>query len=142
MSFASETTVPIGRSQDQIKQMLTKYGATGFMFGEAAGQALCAFEANDRRIKIIVPMPPPPSSGATEASRRTFDQIQRTKWRCLHLVIKAKLEAIKSGVSTFENEWLAHIMMPNGRTIGQEMIPQIGEAYNSGKMPPLLRGHV
>ncbi|GAG36103.1 unnamed protein product [marine sediment metagenome] len=64
--------------------------------------------------------------------------MSRQKWRALSLVIKAKLEAVESGISIFEEEFLAHIVLPDGRTIGDFMIPQIKTIYSSGKMPKLL----
>jgi len=56
----------------------------------------------------------------------------------LALVIKAKLEAIDSDISTFDDEFLAHIIMPNGRTVGEETRPLIAHAYATREMPALL----
>ena len=33
---------------------------------------------------------------------------------------------------------MAHIVLPDGKTVGQLMRPQIITAYDTGKMPPLL----
>jgi len=54
------------------------------------------------------------------------------------LIIKAKLEAVEAGVSTFEEEFMAFIALPDGRTVGDFMAPQIDAAYKTGRMPPLL----
>lgn len=54
------------------------------------------------------------------------------------LVIKAKLEAVEAGIAAFEEEFLAHIVLPNGSTVGQFMMPQIAAVYETGRMPPLL----
>jgi hypothetical protein len=35
------------------------------------------------------------------------------RWRALLLMIKAKVEAVESGVVTFEDEWLAHFVLPS-----------------------------
>lgn len=130
MSFAANTSVPVGRTQDEIKRTLEKYGATGFMFGEANGQALCAFEMKQRRVKFVLSVP----KGETEKERQRI----RSSWRCLLLAIKAKLECSASGISTFEQEFLAHIVMPNGQTVGQCLVPQLAESYRTGNLPPLL----
>ncbi len=58
----------------------------------------------------------------------------------LALVIKAKLEAVETGITMFDEEFLAHIVLPNGNTVGQFMLPQVESTYNSGAMPPLLPG--
>ena len=54
------------------------------------------------------------------------------------MVIKAKLEAVESGISIFEEEFLAHLVLPDGKTVGQFMLPQVEAAYETGKMPKLL----
>lgn len=131
MAFAEKTRVPVVQTQNEIKSTLTKYGATGFMFGEGAGQALVMFEIKGRRVKFILPLPKNPNSDREK-------QVERTKWRALLLAIKAKLECAATGITTFEQEFMAHIVMPDGLTVSEHLTPKIAEAYQSGKMPPLL----
>lgn len=138
MSYAEKTSVPIDRSQGEIRKILEKYGASGFAYGEQGPLSIVMFEIERRRIKFVLPMPPKPSANATNASINTYQQLCRSKWRCLVLAIKAKLECVESGITTLEQEFLAHIVLPGGSTVGQLMIPQIQKSYESGKMPPLL----
>jgi hypothetical protein len=35
---------------------------------------------------------------------------------------------------------MAHIVLPNGQTVGECMVPQISAAYETGRMPRLLPG--
>lgn len=130
MAYATRTSVPVAHSQEEIRRTIARYGATGFVFGEASGHGLVLFEIANRRIKIALPLP--------KADDRSFDQKRRSRWRCLLLVIKAKLEAVSSGITTVEQEFMAHIVLPNGKVLGQEILPQIEESYRGGKMPPLL----
>jgi len=53
-------------------------------------------------------------------------------------VIKAKLEAVEAGIAVFEDEFMANIVLPNGSTVSQFMLPQIAQAYESGNMPNML----
>lgn len=138
MSYAVKTSVPIDRSQGEIRKILAKHNATGFAFGEQGDFAMIMFEMAFRRFKFVLPMPKKYSPGATQASVKTYEQICRSRWRCLVLAIKAKLECVESGITTLEQEFLAHIVLPGGQTMGQVAIPKIDEAYKSGKMPPLL----
>lgn len=69
-----------------------------------------------------------------------WEQACRQKWRALNLAILAKLEAVESGITTFEEEFLAHLVLPNGRTVGQWAVPSVTKALTDGKMPPLLPG--
>ena len=48
-----------------------------------------------------------------------WEQACRQRWRALLLIIRAKLEAAEAGISTLETEFLANIVLPDGRTAGQ-----------------------
>ena len=77
----------------------------------------------------------------TENSQiEAWEQACRQRWRALKLVIQAKLEAVESGISVFEDEFMSNIVLPDGRTVGEFMKPQIEETYIHGTMPPLLPG--
>jgi len=136
--YAANTSVPIGRSQDEIKKVLTKYGATSFAFAEGQGNAMIMFDLQNRRICFKIKMPQPPSKNATASSIKTYEQLCRSKWRSLVLCIKAKLESVNAEISTLEQEFMAHIVMPNGQVFGEWAIPQIESSYKSREMPPLL----
>jgi len=138
MAYAEKTSVPIDRSQAEVRKILTKYGATGFVFAEIRGTATVMFEINNRRIKFRLPLPALPSANATQASIKTYEQICRSKWRSLVLCIKAKLECVDAKITTLEQEFMAHILMPDGSTFGDIAIPQIEKTYETNKMPPLL----
>lgn len=123
--YAERTKVPVQQSRAEIEKTLTRYGADGFMYGHGDGNAMIAFRMNDRHVKFVLPIP-------------DDKQQERQRWRALLLVIKAKLEAVECGVSVFEDEFMAHIMLPDGQTVGQFMRPQIEDAYEKGDMPALL----
>ena len=83
-------------------------------------------------------------TGGKHPRRRTdkqmwaaYEQEVRRRWRALVLCVKAKLEVVESGISTFEQEFLAHIVVAGGKTIGQEMVPRLGDVAAGG---PLLLG--
>ena len=145
MSYAENTVVSVDKSQAEIKKTLTKYGASGFVFGEKAEAAMVLFEMKERKVKFMLPLPilQPHTSAWNQKkglyySQDKLDKELRRRWRCLLLAIKSKLECVETGIATFEQEFMAHIVLPNGATVGQVMIPQIEGAYKSGNMPPLL----
>lgn len=53
-------------------------------------------------------------------------------------MVKAKLEAVQSGIATFEEEFLSYIVLPSGRTVAEEAMPAIDEMYKTGSTVPLL----
>jgi hypothetical protein len=67
-----------------------------------------------------------------------LDQAIRQRWRALLLVIKAKLEAVQGGITEFDAEFLPHIVLPDGQTVGDWIIPQVNTAYELGEMPQAL----
>ncbi|HPP53681.1 MAG TPA: hypothetical protein PK777_12075 [Thermoguttaceae bacterium] len=71
---------------------------------------------------------------------KAWEQACRQRWRALALAVKAKLEAVESGLSTLEEEFLAWILLPGNTTVGQLMRPQIERAYLTGDMPPGIAG--
>lgn len=143
MSYANGTTVSVEKSQAEIQKLVTKYGATSFASGYTPENAVIVFEARQRRVKFVLPFPKLKDLNRRYQRKSPAEQLaaeQRRLWRAFALVIKAKLEAVASNVTTFETEFLAHIVDPStGKTIGETAIPAIAAAYERGiKMPPLL----
>jgi len=90
------------------------------------------FKLKDRVVRLDVPMPTKHEAGSKEKlERRT-----RERWRALVLVLKAKLEAVESGISTLEAEFLANMVMRNGMTIGQAMLSRLPDVVESGRLLP------
>ncbi|MFO7288191.1 MAG: hypothetical protein C0P79_015200 [Gammaproteobacteria bacterium] len=147
--FAEKTSVSSEKSRAEIESTLARYGATGFMYGTTATKAVVAFECHGRRVKFELTLPDPGSDEfvftparrtkrSPEDQYKAWEQAVRQRWRALALVIKAKLEAVETGITEFEEEFLAHIVLPGGQTVGQWMLPQVAAAYETGDMPPLL----
>lgn len=149
----------VARSRAELEEMLQRYGASAFANLIQDGKAAIMFEANGKRVLFELPLPTR-ESFATEKQvyhrngyphekvvelappiqAKKWEQACRQRWRALLLVVKAKLEAVETGITTFEDEFLAHIVLPDGKTVGKWMKPQLAEAYARGKMPPLLLG--
>ena len=55
------------------------------------------------------------------------EQGKRSRWRALYLVVKAKLEAVSSGIVSMEDEFLAQTVMNDGETVWMAgaMMPMI-----------------
>lgn len=130
--FASETKVPVSQSRDEIERVLRKYGATAFMYGADQEAAIVGFQAQDRNVRFRLPMP------SRKLSEKDFAQAERQRWRALLLCIKAKLEAVASGITTFEDEFLAHIVLPGNVTVGEAIKSKVAIAYREGHVGGLL----
>lgn len=148
--YAERTEVTSEKSRAEIERTLRRYGANAFAYGWHGLQAHVMFEVADRRIRFVIPMPDPADAKFTEtptgrersqtAAEKEYEQAVRQRWRALALVIKAKLEAVDAHISTIEDEFLAHIMLPDGSTVGEQAIPRIRAVYATGQMAELLPG--
>ena len=146
MPYASQTRVPIAKTKTDIEEMLVKHGANGFGYITEGDRALVAFNMAGRRVQIMLVMPPiddyartPRHARRTAAAQQSaWEQACRQRWRALLLIIRAKLEAVESGITTLESEFLSNLVLPDGGTVGEWLVPQIAEAYGTGRMPPML----
>lgn len=147
--YAASTQVSSAKSRMEIEETLSRYGADQFIYGWQQDCAVVGFRMHGRQIKFMLPMPDKQAREFThteargrlrtpEAAAAAYEQAVRQRWRALNLVIKAKLEAVESGITEFDEEFMAHIVLPDGQTFGAWARPQIESAYQSGNMPPLL----
>ncbi len=125
MTYAERTKVPVGRSKADIEALAKKYGATAFATMETEGRAQIAFSMAGRNILFRVSLPDDP-------------QAERSIWRALLLTIKGKLESAERRIETFEEAFLANIVMPGGQTVADVTVPAIEQHYDGRTDVPLL----
>lgn len=133
VKFAVDTKVPVNQTRNDIEDVLKKFGATSFVFASQEKAATVVFECNSRRIRFDLPLP-------KEVSEAKTARLHREKWRALFLSIKAKLVSVDSEIETFEEAFLAHVVLADGSTVGQQTRPSIEQQYKTGQMAPLLSG--
>jgi hypothetical protein len=139
--FATKTNVDAMKSQMEIQRILARYGCDNYAYMTQGDHALIGFRAHQRQIKMVIKLPTLEESSRNKAGAKmaakqahgAWEQQVRQRWRALALVVKAKLEAVESGVATFEEEFLPYILLPGGKTVAQEVVPKIAEAYAKGK---------
>lgn len=158
--YAEGTSVPVSRSREELQRILERAGALEIAFATGAGgRARCAFRLKSTGLLVALEVPPvDPAALARKLGIRSdryskkegrwlkphelalakADGEHRRRWRALLLVVKAKLEAIASGISTFEGEFMAGVVLANGRTLEAELAPKLKELAESGAVPSLL----
>jgi hypothetical protein len=148
-TYAKDTSVSSEASRAEIERTISRYGATQFAYGWAGERAMVQFVLHERQIRFVLPLPDQmdrqfaltPERGirrTPKAQKAAWEQAVRQRWRALHLVVKAKLEAVESGVVTFEQEFGMFVVLPNGQTVGEQVIPAIEQAYLTGSFTPSL----
>jgi hypothetical protein len=149
-SYASRTKVTKNDTIGDLETILGKHGATSFIAGTHEGDATIAFHVAGLNILMRVPLPKiterrftHSETGRTRSPDKIRDEHQtaiRATWRALLLFVKAKLVAVDQGLTTIEQEFLPHILLPGGTTLAETALPAIREAYATGQIPPLLPG--
>ncbi len=149
--YAANTSVPVDRSKAEIESTITRYGAKSFASGWKDGEAVVSFEINTRRVLFRLPLPAKEDEAfnktpggrtrkAPAAAYAAWEQACRQKWRALGLAIKAKLEAVQSGIAVFDEEFMAYIVVGDGRTVSDHLLKDFDKICHTGKLPPLLPG--
>lgn len=148
--YASKTDVPTSRSLDEIKRTLIRFGADAetFAYAEQGRRVGIQFAVGRKQVRMMMVLPDRASFErdsrgklrVATAVNRDHDQACRQRWRTLAAGIKAKLAMIDDGISTFEREFLADIILPSGETVGERIAPSLDEAVESGVIPELVPG--
>lgn len=146
--YAADTDVPPERSRAEIETLLRRHGATAFASLWQRGHHVLAFEVNGRRLRFVLPLPSVADYTHDAAGRALrhdraeamLARATRQRWRALLLVIRAKLEAVAAGIVSFDDEFLAHIVLADGETLGERLRPRLPEIAATGRLPPLLGG--
>jgi hypothetical protein len=133
--YAEGTTVAVGKTKDEIDHLLSKAGASQTVMGsDREGQrVMVGFSLGGRQYRRQAS-----TKRRDKYSKTPNEQLEREAWRALLLIVKAKLEVVSSGYSTMEAEFLSDIVLPNGQTVSDDVLPKIEAAYNNGVMPLLL----
>lgn len=113
MAYAEKTTVSVTKTKADIEDLIIRYGADQFISGFKENLAVIGFTMANKQIKFLLPLPDKTDKTfwyttgrgqkrSNEAAYAAWEQACRSKWRALYLIIKAKLEAVESGISTVE----------------------------------------
>lgn len=148
--FAQQTTVPIAKTQVDLKRLLESYGADEVVITESRrlGRGIVQFRFHELQLRVPVRLPSmaekrfhltPGGDKRTKAQARKFwEQACRQQWRVLFYLVKAQLVAIEENVFSPEEAFLPWLVLPNGRTVIEDVTPGLQNYLKSGKMPKLL----
>lgn len=122
--YAYKTQVPVERSKAQIESLLIKYGANAYSQGwdVVLAKAVLSFRYEGVCFRFVV--------------EKVEDDAQeeRRRWRALHLIIKAQLEAVASGIVDFKTMFMPWILGANGKCLGETLTPQLETFTAKGRV--------
>lgn len=131
------TVIDWAKTQAQIYKLLGELGIYEIRFTNLKEKFALEFlvqveeEAKPRAIRIVVPLK---YSGSDEPCRQRELNIVH---RILFNHLKAKFVAIHSGLTEFEQEFMAHLIITdkagNSTTMGEMLLPQYRTQLESGE---------
>lgn len=147
MAYAEGTTVPVEKTRLEIEQLITRFvgdkGKRGVGF--EAGSALIYFERDGWAVQMHVRMPTEEDAakiknprgryrGPADASQRAawLEQQTKERWRQLLLVLKAKFTAYEHKIETFEQLFMAHLVV-GGQSVGERLLPALRQIAATGR---------
>lgn len=122
--MAYETTkVPVHQSQGDIRKLLVTRGGTGVAFVSQPPmeglEAMIPIDGVSYKIRITAYVP---------SDSRDAERDLRRIWRVLFFHLKAVFEAAASGVLEFREMMMPYVVVKDGRTIGQHILPNLATA--------------
>ena len=149
MPYAEKTTVSVGKTQEDLRRMIEKHGGDNFIAGssKSTGELGIVFDAFSRRFRITLSMPPDEELRKDKRGYQRSDtafenakaQAERSAWRLIYLIVKARTECLDAGVETFEQAFLGYTVLPDtNQVLFDQVAPQIEQAYQGVPTPNLL----
>jgi hypothetical protein len=136
-----QTSVPVEKSQGEIRKLLTRYGAQRFTFSEGVndldGRQWLAVDFvhaaefdRPHLVRIAVPLKEPDKAALKSRASRynsrplaalieeALEQEKRRIWRVVFYSLKSRMESVAEKLETFEQAFLPHLVDPaTGHTI-------------------------
>ena len=131
-----DTTVPVGRSQEQIRKLLRDAGAGGVQFSEEWSDppafyvrflwTMAAPDADAQGVSQAVRLRVNPLAESHKGAIKSREQRERQAWRGIAHYLEGTIKAATFGLIRFEDIFLSFMELePQGRTLGEAIIPQI-----------------
>lgn len=144
--YAEGTTTTVNASRNEIEALVRKFGAHQILAYEDKERAIVQFTARDRMVRLTLAVPSEESMSRTPtglqrsvgALAEAKDKEMKRLWRALVLLVRAKITAVNEEIVTFEEEFLSHVVMADGKTVYEHSKENIRLSYESGHSQTLL----
>ena len=142
--YAEHTTVTVAKSRDEIEHTLVRFkaNAVAWIRDDEKRIVQIHFRRTERAYRFTVKLANPADfkhdkrryiySNAPESIQaERAEQENMRLFRSLANYVKAILDAVDSGILTFEEAMMPHMMLPSGQTVAETV---------TGQMPALMEG--
>ena len=118
MPYAEKTSVPVGRSKEQIEAMLLKIGVEKFAYLSEPANIVLMFSYNGIPYRINMDLPLQSTWDGTEKSR---EQEIRRLWRVSWLIVKNRVVLIEEGAEPFQAAFMPYMAVEGNNTLYEKM---------------------
>ena len=151
MSYASNTTVSVSRSREELQFILEKFGADqfGYSSDRSANMAKIGFRYKGAHFVFTLPLANVSDKAvrftASGKLRRPSElenlvaRENRRRWRSLTLTVKAMLIGVEDGIFNFAQVFMPYMVWGDGRTTWEALLPEAERACRSGTAMPALQ---
>lgn len=138
MKAYKQAITSVAKSQEDIRRILSKYGADGVQFSEDWKAMILMvnflYSVGKIQYTVVFKVPIPKAEAESPSGRqRSSNQMQKIQeqyergiWRALFWAIKSRLESVDLGIESFQEAFLSHIEIPGtNNQIGEILIPRL-----------------
>ena len=137
------TEVSVSKSQEGIRQLLLENKSSGIAFISQIDpmsegfEAMVPIDGKTYRIRIVANVRPVKKLsrrryGRPAKSQQQLQEVEiRRVWRVLYYHLKSVYEATNTGVMEFRELMLPYVVVKDGRTIAQHILPSLDKAIES-----------
>lgn len=139
MKAYQQSSTSVAKSQEDIRRILSKYGADGVQFSEDWTKMILdiRFMYTIGKIQYVVifkvPIPKAETETPARGRQRSISQMQKIQeqyergiWRAVFWAIKSRMESVEFGIETFQEAFLSHFEIPGtNNQIGDILIPRL-----------------
>lgn len=129
---AEHWIVTWAKSQADLASLFAKHNIVSTRFTNYAGQAVVEFLLPEKQWPVRLTVAVDSRGSKVEAAR----ELNRM-WRVIFWFIKSKLEAVETGLTEMEREWLSYIAI-GASTFGDRALPEVDRLRASGSFTGLL----
>lgn len=123
--FGKFTTIPVAKSMEDLRGSLINFGARNFSPGNVEDKSFIAFDYDGYKVKIVFHIEKYPGTKPTQVELRKYEQKRKCKWRELGLFVKVKIHSVVSGLETFPQAFMPHVVLTDGQLLGEKVLKEV-----------------
>ncbi len=133
--YAEGTSVPVGRSQSEIKRILERYDVASHRFTETLAGGGIEFNYKNYPVQMMFRYP-----GSSDFhTDNQYMAEKRRLWRVLTLHIKSIMEMEHEEMFGPMSVMMPFIALGNGVTVGTGLARQVDQALETGALPQIFK---